>query len=395
MYLFDQVLSFISGINPLAAIILVLTNIKKIFIENINNNKFTFLVLFLTYSLLIYISIDDTSTKKSLFSLFVFVAIFLIIDKNNLYRILIKSNINHQILKVIFLFLLIDYFLMFNFKDYFTGAVRGAGLFNEKSHLALYSLPLIMYSILHFRSILPYILIVFIILFFNSLTLVIGLMMFYSILFIKTLIHRPLKSLKYIAIILTIIYFIILQWDFFYARIEGILIFLENLNKAENLNSKELETYLSGLIWVNGWIMAYDNLIYSNYLGLGFNNMGINENAGLTLSKTSTYDPALLNAQDGSFLASKIISELGIFGIIILFYLTLKSIKNIFTFIANQNKELDTYIYISLKFTSSILLLSYLYVRGIGYFQLPFLLYIHLFLLDKSVIDYENVIKKE
>ena len=141
--------------------------------------------------------------------------------------------------------------------------------------------------------------------------------------------------------------------------------------------------------------MAYDNLIYSNYLGLGFNNMGINENAGLTLSKTSTYDPALLNAQDGSFLASKIISELGIFGIIILFYLTLKSIKNIFTFIANQNKELDTYIYISLKFTSSILLLSYLYVRGIGYFQLPFLLYIHLFLLDKSVIDYENVIKKE
>ena len=395
MYLFDQVLSFISGINPLAAIILVLTNIKKIFIENINNNKFTFLVLFLTYSLLIYISIDDTSTKKSLFSLFVFVAIFLIIDKNNLYRILIKSNINHQILKVIFLFLLIDYFLMFNFKDYFTGAVSGAGLFNEKSHLALYSLPLIMYSILHFRSILPYILIVFIILFFNSLTLVIGLMMFYSILFIKTLIHRPLKSLKYIAIILTIIYSIILEWDFFYARIEGILIFLENLNKAENLNSKELETYLSGLIWVNGWIMAYDNLIYSNYLGLGFNNMGINENAGLTLSKTSTYDPALLNAQDGSFLASKIISELGIFGIIILFYLTLKSIKNIFTFIANQNKELDTYIYISLKFTSSILLLSYLYVRGIGYFQLPFLLYIHLFLLDKSVIDYENVIKKE
>ncbi len=71
------------------------------------------------------------------------ISIFLIIDKIELYKIVTDRSINHQLLLIILFFLVIDKYFSFDLKDYFTGAVRGSGLFSERSHLAIYSLPLI------------------------------------------------------------------------------------------------------------------------------------------------------------------------------------------------------------------------------------------------------------
>ena len=176
-----------------------------------------------------------------------------------------------------------------------------------------------------------------------------------------------------------------------YARVEGVLLFIDNLDKIKTITSKELETYLSGLVWINGWVMAYDNLVYSNFLGLGFNNMGINPNAGLSFPSHFGYNYDILNAEDGSFLASKLVSEFGLIGVLILLVLSYMCFRNIIRFCKTKNE--DSYnLIISLKFISSILLLSYLFVRGIGYFQLSFLLYLHILFLNQNLAekDYEK-----
>ncbi len=166
-----------------------------------------------------------------------------------------------------------------------------------------------------------------------------------------------------------------------YARVEGVLLFIDNLDKIKVITFKELETYLSGLIWINGWVMAYDNLIYSNFLGLGFNNMGINTNVGLSFPSHPGYNYDILNAEDGSFLASKLISEFGVIGILIILVLSYICFRNIIRFSKTKNEHTSNFI-ISLKFISSILLLSYLFVRGIGYFNLSFLLNLNILLLN-------------
>ena len=391
LYIFDQGLSFLTGINPASAISIVLLNLKKVFVETLSSNKLILIVLLLLYSIMIYLLNENTFTLKSIFSLSVIILIFLIIDKIDLYKIITERSINHQLLFIILFFLVVDYLFAFDLKDYFTGAVRGSGLFNERSHLAIYSLPLIFFSLLRFKSSLPYALIAFSVLFFNSLTLIVGLALFFGTLFLKSLVLYPLRSLKYIIIIFLVFILAILQLDFLYARVEGVLLFIDNLDKIKIITFKELETYLSGLVWINGWVMAYDNLVYSNFLGLGFNNMGINPNAGLSFPSHFGYNYDILNAEDGSFLASKLVSEFGLIGVLILLVLSYMCFRNIIRFCKTKNE--DSYnLIISLKFISSILLLSYLFVRGIGYFQLSFLLYLHILFLNQNLAekDYEK-----
>ena len=108
LYIFDQGLSFLTGINPASAITIVTLNIKKVFLETISSNKFLLIILIVLYSIIIYFLNESTFTKKSIFSLSVMISIFLIIDKIDLYKIVTERSINHQILFFILFFLIID-----------------------------------------------------------------------------------------------------------------------------------------------------------------------------------------------------------------------------------------------------------------------------------------------
>lgn len=80
---------------------------------------------------------------------------------------------------------------------------------------------------------------------------------------------------------------------------------------------------LSVLVYLNGWEIARENLVSSNYLGLGLNRMGCNGNfAGVFGDAIEQLSGSRLNFNDGSFLVSKVVSELGVLGIAVVAWLS-------------------------------------------------------------------------
>ena len=99
----------------------------------------------------------------------------------------------------------------------------------------------------------------------------------------------------------------IVNYDKFVAptqeRIAGVIA----MNEAKNLSS---------LVYVQGWEDAGANFLRTNGLGLGFNMMGCTPLPDVSARSTITQFNLALNAEDGSFLVSKIVSEMGVIGIL-------------------------------------------------------------------------------
>lgn len=77
--------------------------------------------------------------------------------------------------------------------------------------------------------------------------------------------------------------------------------------------TSEVES-ISSLVYIQGWQDAWSNLLRTNGLGLGFNMMGCNPLPDVPAREILSKGHLELNAEDGSFLFSKIISETGVFG---------------------------------------------------------------------------------
>ena len=80
---------------------------------------------------------------------------------------------------------------------------------------------------------------------------------------------------------------------------------------------------------MNGFSMAGNYFILTNGLGIGFNLMGCSNDYkyyGNYIEQIIAINGNVLNILDGSFLASKLISELGIIGFLIVVFLMIKSI---------------------------------------------------------------------
>ena len=95
----------------------------------------------------------------------------------------------------------------------------------------------------------------------------------------------------------------------------------------------------TSLVWLNGWSQAIEHLNYSSFLGVGPNRMGDGELSFLgnysNLIMSVTSSDTVLNSFNGSFLFSKVVSEFGLFGIILfiyIFYISLKKIYKIHVF---------------------------------------------------------------
>lgn len=92
----------------------------------------------------------------------------------------------------------------------------------------------------------------------------------------------------------------------------------EFLQRILDLTQIEIGANISSVVYVNGWEMAIENLISSNGIGLGFNRMGCEPrpqtDSGAILGYFNMEDQ---NFNDGSFIMSKILSELGFVGAIL------------------------------------------------------------------------------
>jgi hypothetical protein len=149
----------------------------------------------------------------------------------------------------------------------------------------------------------------------------------------------------------------------------------EFTQRLEGLGGLDQENNMSSLIYLNGWLMASENLSNSFGIGLGVNRMGCNPLPQTELSNFMNHeesDGLPFNYNDGSFLASKLISEIGIFFIIILL-----------AFIWALKCHVKNYRLAPIGFSKDIYLLCVslltaatvgMFIRGTGYFSPTFLL---------------------
>jgi hypothetical protein len=122
---------------------------------------------------------------------------------------------------------------------------------------------------------------------------------------------------------------------------------------------------LSSLVYLQGWEMIGESLSNSHWWGLGFQQLGVHgTDVGAADSIQKLVD-ASLNQLDGSFTGAKIISEFGIFGIVLVLYWLLIAARSALAIrrgISMSAAEMFAYCTIV---SSSLDLL----VRGSGYFS--------------------------
>lgn len=135
---------------------------------------------------------------------------------------------------------------------------------------------------------------------------------------------------------------------------------------------------LSTLVFIQGWQLAYESVIKTFGLGTGLQQLGyfpLDVEARYVINKMIGKD---VNLTDAGLTAPKIISEFGVLGILGLM-VYLKQFRTILRRLKNTNHLKIIFAYsIFLSFSID------LFIRGIGYFNPPFFLFItSLFLIFK------------
>lgn len=132
---------------------------------------------------------------------------------------------------------------------------------------------------------------------------------------------------------------------------------------------------LSRLVYLQGWECAYSAITSTNGLGVGFQNLGVEPDGPSTILIRALFGSDL-NRPDGGFLAAKIIGEFGAFGVGLVLYFAVRSIKSFFwlrrSMAAKQTQDFH------LVFLHSVIFifLVELFVRGVGYFSPTFFLFL-------------------
>lgn len=86
---------------------------------------------------------------------------------------------------------------------------------------------------------------------------------------------------------------------------------------ASRLNLED-PTNLSTMVWIQGWELAITNFVETKGVGLGFQALGLSTTTLPEISEKIIHTSGVINnLTDGGFLASKLISEFGLIGLII------------------------------------------------------------------------------
>lgn len=226
--------------------------------------------------------------------------------------------------------------------------------YNEPSHYTLFIIPFAYYKVFISSKIKTKIiyLIIFAVLglLLVNLTMIVAVLLCAGITFFK-------NKILYVFIIIPIIFPLILN----------------NVGSSyytERLTFSSENTNLSTLVFIQGWQLAYESLKQTYGMGIGFQQLGyfpLDVEAGYIIKLIIGKE---VNVSDAGLTAPKIISELGILGILIVilylkyFIVILKKLKSEINF-----KMIFAYS-IFLSFSID------LFIRGIGYFNPPFFLFI-------------------
>ena len=347
-------------ISSLSICFIYLLKYKKIVIEKNYFSIFNILILILIISLYSMILSDWFEYMRFLQSYFL---IMIYIIASILFVTLSKKIGDekvYNIINIIFFILVIDGLYILFKVIFFTSKNKATIFFPEISHFSLIFLSFLLFKLLTSKKNFQSILWIFISLVFSlvieNTTLLVGTIL-------AMIIYSTKKTLLlFIIPVILVTYF--LGTDF-------LIYFIDRMNFFEPNN-------LSTLVFLSGWERAYLNLLESNFFGIGFNQLGMNGLIGFYQSQIEIiYGLPKLNLLDGGSLAPKIISELGIFGIVfnlIYLFFFFKIIFKIKTYNLRAN-------YLDIFYISSFLMASLsLYVRGSGYFSPAIFLYISSFI---------------
>jgi hypothetical protein len=252
---------------------------------------------------------------------------------------------------VILFSILIEYLFPTAFPDTLRYRIEGkySGIYSEPSFLAFSVYPCILLTLLSHNQHRFIWLLVSILIAYLSPSFTLIAFIFITLVF---LFFTALSWKNKLKIILTLSFTII----YFYLYNEGGT--SESINRLNGIFDPSENSHLSSLVYLQGWVDLYNNLLNTYGLGLGFNGMGsllFEENypREVILSRFGLN----LNSEDGSFLFSKIISEFGLFGLLfysIIFYKFISKINE------NQYLVINTLVF-------SFIIISF--VRTSGYFN--------------------------
>lgn len=326
---------------------------KRIKISKISVVFFTFLIMFLflhaiVVDLMLVERLNWDKLNTSLLSLILMVFVSFVLSEC---LAKVEECSFHKFVVRFFWFLTILGFL-FSFA-YSNGLLYRKMLFffYEPSHYALVFSPFIIY------------------IFSSEKNLIYTAFIFIILLFLGVL----LKNLVFF-IILLIVLFMRFRTAFFRFAIFPIIIFcslfyiINTDSEFANYFSERLvfnsdSENLSLLVYLSGFERIYLSLIESYGLGFGFQQMGLVGPTGVFQESLDMLNANGLNIEDGSFLASKIIFEFGIFGIVTIFIFIFKLIG-----IINEFDFVDTN-RIKFVYSTYISFFVYLFIRGGGYFM--------------------------
>lgn len=386
LYIFDEVLNNLIGTNAIGLTIAIICIYFIVFFKmKILKPKLIFLIITLLITLTTSMSLLNSNScgieAKGLFSIILMALLAIGFWEINLTRIVCNFVTCRWIMMSILILLILDMFGI-GIRTLIFGKSNGAGPYSEQSHLAIYLLPLVSVQLqMNFKDKLTWAVILLTIILADSTTLLIGLLMIFVIILFQ-LNNRQRFTIAMISVALS--YFLI---------INNLIDINHHINRVLGIAGK-LETEamnhlnLSALVWLNGWTQGIETFLATNFLGLGLNQMGCGSFYSVGVFSPQMLDSfgVVLNAHDGSMLAPKLIAELGILGFIILLVVVTKSIVAIFEFIKNtHNSNFDERFFKIVRCTGGLMLIIYLFVRGLGYFQLPVLLAISMLFVPKSL----------
>jgi hypothetical protein len=334
------------------------------------------LIALSTYSLLAYLSSLGCSVEvKGAVSMVLLWLVVLVIPISRLAGIVTTRSVSNVVLILVLTAICLDALDIHLFASIILNDGRNSGFFLEPSHLAMFVIPFIAYRLLvSSRDWLSWIVIIVVMLFSHSSTFLVDLVGVFMLWVIRG--RYLFHSAGLIRIVLIVVFVAIaaglLDVSNTQERINGIL---------EGLQGSEISN-LSSIVWLNGWSQAYEYFVATLGLGVGFNQMGCGEFVKLGRYSSDMFDirGGVLNLQDGSFMAAKLISELGVVGLLLVIFLAGLSIKSIVNINTNYAGGGNNSIALA-RAVGGICLLSLLFVRCAGYFQLQVILTISLLVM--------------
>ena len=385
IFIFEEIINFFIGSNIIGIIVVILFAVALTVFRYEHGETLVIRktwLFFVAISIFIFplslVASGCSFSVKGTFSLVLLGCALLLISRVQVVKLITSSEISSFLLITIIIALVAVPF-GYDLWSKITGhqSPLNSGLYGESSHLAIYLLPLLCYRILkNYRDPLSWITIIISLLISPSLTLIIGLCAIITLLAIAYL--KNLKNFITIIIVIASMIGVLLVGGYKFARYNDKIISLVQAEEIAQVN-------LSSMVWLNGWSQAYEQLTQTYGLGVGFNNMGcgVFERAGTYSDLEIAWVGGVLNYQDGSFLWSKLVSELGVAGIIMVLIVTVTCIRAIFD-LRKFDKHNATYQSIRInevlimRATGAACLLLFLYVRSLPYFMLPVILVIAL-----------------